>query len=132
MRIAIACEGLHVAPRYEYCESYMCYTVDHGIIVDCQNMPSPGVNYHEIAATLYEIGVRVLIVGSIDASIADMYCQSGIDVIANAKGDARHLAEQYLTDELIGVDELCIDDEDEDDDDTGTGEEAEEGFTNFD
>lgn len=132
MRIAIACEGLHVAPRYEYCESYMCYTVDHGIIVDCQNMPSPGVNYHEIAATLYEIGVRVLIVGSIDASIADMYCQSGIDVIANAKGDARRLAEQYLTDELIGVDELCIDDEGEDDDDTGTGEEAEEGFTNFD
>lgn len=131
MRIAIACEGLHVAPRYEYCESYMCYTVDHGIIVDCQNMPSPGVNYHEIAATLYEIGVRVLIVGSIDASIADMYCQSGIDVIANAKGDARRLAEQYLTDELIGVDELCVDDED-DDDASGEGEEAEEGFTNFD
>ena len=128
MRIAIACEGLHVAPRYEYCESYMCYTVDHGIIVDCQNMPSPGVNYHEIAATLYEIGVRVLIVGSIDASIADMYCQSGIDVIANAKGDARRLAEQYLTNELIGVDELCVDDEDDD----GTCEEAEEGFTNFD
>lgn len=123
MRIAIACEGLRVAPRYEYCESYMCYTVDHGIIVDGQNMPSPGVNYHEIAATLYEIGVRVLIVGMIDESIANLYCEQGIEVIAGARGDARHVVDQYLTDELIGVDELCNDDEDEAfDDDAGDDE----------
>ena len=117
MRIAIACEGLRVAPRYEYCESYMCYTVDHGVIVDCQNMPSPGVNYHELASTLHEIGVRVLIVGEIDESVADLYCDNDIEVIAGAHGDARHLAEQYLTDKLTGVDELCRDDDEADFDD---------------
>ena len=127
MRIAIACEGLHVAPRYEYCESYMCYTVDPGIIVDCQNMPSPGVNYHEIATTLYEIGVRVLIVGEIDASVAELFCAQDIDVVAGAQGDARRLADQYLTDKLIGVDELCNDDDEGDDDD-----EIEGSFFNFD
>ena len=125
MRIAIACEGLRVAPRYEYCESYMCYTVDHGIIVDGQNMPSPGVNYREIAETLYDLGVRVLIVGAIDASIAELFCAKDIDVIANAKGEARRVVDQYLTDELIGVDELCNDD----DYDDGVDE---AGFINFD
>ncbi|MDO5117299.1 MAG: NifB/NifX family molybdenum-iron cluster-binding protein [Eggerthellaceae bacterium] len=124
MRIAIACEGLHVAPRYEYCESYMCYTVDHGVIVDGQNMPSPGVNYREIADTLYDIGVRVLIVGAIDASVAELFCAKDIDVIANAKGEARRVLDQYLTDELIGVDDLCNDEEYDDED-------GEDDFINF-
>lgn len=126
MRIAVACEGLGVAPRYEFCESYMCYTVDHGVIVDGQNMPSPGVDYRQVASILKELDVRVLIVGSIDPAIADLYCNCDIDVIAGAFGNARRVVERYLTDELIGIDELCCDEEDDDE------EESDEDFDDFD
>ena len=38
MRIAVASEGLEVAPRFRQCASYMCYRVERGIIVECQNL----------------------------------------------------------------------------------------------
>ena len=40
MRIAVASQGLDVASKVLRCASYMCYRVDRGMIVDCQNMPN--------------------------------------------------------------------------------------------
>ena len=96
MRIAVASEGLEVAPRFRQCASYMCYRVDRGIIVECQNLPNP-----------VEMGVDTLIVGAIDYDVANVFCHAGIEVRAGAHGSAREVVQAYLTRTLTGVDELC-------------------------
>ena len=69
MRIAVASEGLEVAPRFRQCASYMCYRVERGIIVECQNLPNPGLAAPKLVALLVEMGVDTLIVGAIDYDI---------------------------------------------------------------
>ena len=60
MRIAVASQGLDVASKVLRCASYMCYRVDRGMIVDCQNMPNlSGVNY-EAGLARYMIQVRII------------------------------------------------------------------------
>lgn len=112
MRIAVASLGLSVAPRFEYAESYMCYTVERGVIVNCQNMPNPGMPYQDLATTLLGLDVSTLIMGAIPIDIANIFCHAGIEVVAGAKGSAREVVEQYLTRTLIGVDEMCHCDDD--------------------
>lgn len=113
MRIAVASQGLDVAARFEQCESYMCYTVDHGIITECQNMPNLGLPYQELANLLNDLGVCTLIVGAIPFDIAHVFCAAEIEVVAGAQGSARTVVERYLTKTLIGVDEMCHDDAEE-------------------
>ena len=88
MRIAVASEGLEVAPRFRQCASYMCYRV-------------------ELVALLVEMGVDTLIVGAIDYDVANVFCHAGVEVIAGAHGSAREVVQAYLTRTLTGVDELC-------------------------
>ena len=107
MRIAVASEGLEVAPRFRQCASYMCYRVDRGIIVECQNLPNPGLAAPKLVALLVEMGVDTLIVGAIDYDVANVFCHAGIEVIAGAHGSAREVVQAYLTRTLTGVDELC-------------------------
>lgn len=107
MRIAVASDGLDVAPRFGQSASYMCYTVECGVIVECQNMPNPGLPTKKIVTLFREIGVDALIVGAIDYDVASLFCHEGIEVIAGAKGSARELTQNYLTRTLTGVDELC-------------------------
>ncbi len=116
MRIAVASTGLEVAPRFSQCTSYMCYTVSRGVIVECQNMPKPAVSGAKLVSLLSEIGVDVLIVGTIEYDIANLFCHAGVEVIAGASGSAREVAQGYLTRTLTGVDELChLDDWDRED-----------------
>lgn len=107
MRIAVASEGLGVAPRFRQCASYMCYTVDRGVIVECQNLPNPGLAAQKLAPLLSEMGVDVLIVDAIDYDVANVFCHAGIEVIAGAHGSALKVTQSYLTRTLTGVDELC-------------------------
>ncbi|MEA5019522.1 MAG: NifB/NifX family molybdenum-iron cluster-binding protein [Gordonibacter sp.] len=107
MRIAVASEGLEVAPRFGQCSSYMCYNVECGVIVDCQNMPNPGMPAQKLASLFDEFGVDVLIVNTIEYDVANVFCRAGIEVIAKAHGTAREVAQSYLTRTLTGVDDLC-------------------------
>ena len=95
MRIAVASEGLEVAPRFRQCASYMCYRVDRGIIVECQNLPNPGLAAPKLVALLVEMGVDTLIVGAIDYDVANVFCHAGIEVIAGAHGSAREVVQAY-------------------------------------
>ena len=107
MRVAVASEGLEVAPRFRQCASYMCYRVERGIIVECQNLPNPGLAAPKLVALLVEMGVDTLIVGAIDYDVANVFCHAGVEVIAGAHGSAREVVQAYLTRTLTGVDELC-------------------------
>ena len=107
MRIAVACEGLDTSPHATHCESFMCYTVTRGIIMDCHNLPNPNVSGTELAALLKDLGMDVLITAGIDMDSANALCYAGIEVVAGPVGNAREMVDKYLSRTLIGVDSLC-------------------------
>ena len=107
MRIAVASEGLEVASHAGHCASFMCYTVERGIIAECQNFPNPSLPGVSTASLLKDLGVDVLITGGIDMDTANALCYAGIEVVARATGSVRSVAESYLAHTLIGTDNLC-------------------------
>ena len=66
MRIAVACQGLDVAPRFARSSSFMCYRVDRGMFADCQNMPNLSFPPAQLAQVLKDLDVSVMIVNRID------------------------------------------------------------------
>ncbi|WP_080798253.1 NifB/NifX family molybdenum-iron cluster-binding protein [Arabiibacter massiliensis] len=105
MRIAVASEGLKVSPYFGHCSSFTCYKIERGMIVECQNMPNPGLASPKLAAVLCDLDVRVLIAGSIEREAADALRAESIEVIPNEKGTARAAAEAFLARTLTGTDE---------------------------
>ena len=88
MRIAVASDGLEVAPYFASTTSFMCYTVTRGIITECQNMPNPALPLEQLVELFLELGIDVLIVGRIEYNIANRLCRAGIEVVAGANGNA--------------------------------------------
>ena len=88
MKIIVACEGLGVSPHAVHCASFMCYTVERGIIADCRNLPNPGLSAEDTAQMFID-------------------CHAGIEVVAGVEGSAREVLEAYINHTLIGADELC-------------------------
>ena len=106
MRIAVASEGLEVAPVFGRCSSLTCYRVERGVIVECQNTPAnPLLSASHLASLMRELDVRVLIAGTIERDAAEALRAADIEVIPNKDGTARHAAEDYLAHTLIGADE---------------------------
>lgn len=107
MRIAVASEGLDVAPLFRSTVSFMCYTVKRGIITECQNMPNPKLPIDELVELFEELEIDVVIVGRIEYEFANRLCRAGIEVVAGACGNAADVARGYLTKTLTGVEEVC-------------------------
>lgn len=107
MKIAVASEGLRVAPLFRSTVSFMCYTVEKGIITECQNMPNPKLSIDDLVALFGELGIDVLIVGRIEYEFANRLCRAGIEVVAGANGNAADVAREYLTKTLTGVEQVC-------------------------
>ena len=63
MKIIVACEGLGVSPHAVHCASFMCYTVERGIIADCRNLPNPGLSAEDTAQMFIDLGVSTIITG---------------------------------------------------------------------
>lgn len=107
MRIAVASEGLEVSLYFGSATSFMCYTVQRGIITECQNMPNPKLPFDKLVELFLELGIDVLITGRIEYAIANKLCHSGIEVVAGANGNAADVARGYLSKTLTGVEEVC-------------------------
>lgn len=107
MRIAVASEGLDVAPLFRSTVSFMCYTVKRGIITECQNMPNPKLSIDKLVELFKELEIDVVIVGRIEYEFANRMCRAGIEVVAGAEGNAADVARGYLTQALTGVEQVC-------------------------
>lgn len=112
MRIAVASEGLYVAPSFERCASFTCYSAQRGIIVDCQNMPNLGFSPQHLVTLLHELHVCTLITGEIEPSSQSSLRDANIEVITQATGSAREATEAYLYQELIASDDMCATEDD--------------------
>ena len=96
MKIAVACDGLSVAPLFLKCTSYMCYTVERGVIVDSRNLPAFDQPIEAAANVLRSLGVDVLIMGRIDPDAKERLGASGATLVTGAKGDPLQAARSYL------------------------------------
>lgn len=111
MRIAVASEGLDVSPYFEHCISFTIYTIDCGIIAECQNMPNPRLQYGSLASLLVELEVDVVIAGCMERASAHALTEANIEVVFGVVGTARAATEAYLAKTLISSDEWCDYDE---------------------
>ena len=107
MRIAVACDGLAVAPYFVQCTSYACYMVERGIITGSRSMPAFDQPIDKLAEVLKSVQIDVLIVGRIEYDMASALCRSGIEVVAGAEGNALDVAKAYVSHTLTGIDNVC-------------------------
>ncbi len=110
MRVAVACDGLNVSMQNGRCESFMCYTIERGIITQCQNTPNPCLSPKLSANFLKQLGVDVLLVNILDPAFAGPYKHAGIEVATGLTGPAQQAVETYLN-SLFDGDDQSFDDE---------------------
>lgn len=107
MKVAVACDGLNASAHAARCDSFMCYTIEKGIITECRNLPNMGCTSHEGAELVIGLGFDTIISGGIDMDMANELCAAGVEVVAGVSGTAREVVQAYLNHTLMGAVEPC-------------------------
>lgn len=107
MKIAVACDGLSTSAHAAQCDSFMCYTIERGIITDCRNLPNMGITSHDAAKVIIDLGFDAIISGGIDMDMANELCTAGVEVVAGVHGTAREVVEAHINHTLMGAVALC-------------------------
>ncbi len=101
MRIAVASKGLDVCSRFRCCTNFNYYKIENGRMVDSRNLPSQGHLCGSQANFLRQIGVKVLICGTISEQDIHAMNNAGIEVVTGASGRAFQVTDDYLRGELL-------------------------------
>lgn len=96
MRIAVASKGLDVSTNFGCCTNFNYYNVENNALVDSRNLPSRGHLCGSQADFLRQLGVGVLICGTISDKDAASMEGAGIEVVCGATGRATAAADRYL------------------------------------
>lgn len=96
MGIAVACDGLSIAPRFVACSSYMCYDVSAGSPRGCRNISAADQPLDKLPDFLHAVEADTLIAGAVDDEVVALLESRGITVIAGRSGDPLHAVEEYL------------------------------------
>ena len=102
MKIAVACDGLAIAPQAASCTSFTCYTINAGIIAGCSNVPNLGLTPRERAQFLSEMGVSALIARHFSPEGIEALVSAGIEPIDTRCATPRDAVDAYLRDTLMG------------------------------
>jgi len=105
MRIAVACDGLVVAPYFVQSRSYMIYFVELGRIVGSRNLPIFDKPIFKLVDFLKSLEIDVLIVGRIENDIAAMLRSSGVELVTYAKDDPLVAVQEYLASVFSAVED---------------------------
>lgn len=111
MRIAVTSDELNVSASLGRCASYMCYTVDCGVITQCQNFPNPNLPPAPTVHLLQNLGVDLVISNSVESNIEQALVDGGVEVIKGVTGTARDAVESYISELLSGADEFTNEEE---------------------
>lgn len=107
MKIAVACDGLDVAPRACRCSSFTCYTVTNGIISGCCNVPNMGITLKECVDTLIQMNINVLIAGMLNEDLGCELEAAGIEYVLSSAPTPAEAAQSYLHRTLLGEETLA-------------------------
>lgn len=110
MKVAVPTRGLAIDDHFGHCEAYTIFSInENNEIESTETLPAPqgcGCKSN-IASLLQEMGVTVMLTGSMGNGALNVLNNQGIEVLRNNTGDARNAVEQYLKGELKDSGEAC-------------------------
>ncbi len=110
IKLAVPTRGNEVDDHFGHCEAYTIFTVNaENKIEKTEILPSPqgcGCKSN-IASILKEIGVNVMLAGSMGDGALRVLQHHGIDVCRGCSGDVRQLAEAFIQGEIDDSGEGC-------------------------
>ena len=98
MKIAIPTRDGVVDDHFGHCDHYTIYTIEGKEILARENLPSPqgcGCKSN-IASTLAEMGVEVMLAGNMGEGAKNKLSSAGIRVVRGCRGDVEVLVKTYL------------------------------------
>ena len=110
MKIALPSCQNQVDEHFGHCEYFTVFTVnDRKEILSEETVASPancGCKSN-IAQTLAQMGVRMMLAGNMGQGAVNLLNSCGIDVLRGCKGDVKRVAEQWLTGTLADSGIAC-------------------------
>lgn len=111
MKIALPSRENQIDNHFGHCEYFTVFTVnkDTKEILDTQKVPSPvgcGCKSN-IAQTLSEIGVKVMLAGNMGDGAVRVLNNSGIEVVRGCTGDIKTVALNWLSGTLMDSGDSC-------------------------
>lgn len=110
MKIAVpTTETNTVDAHFGHCEFFTVFTVENKLITNSEIVQSPqgcGCKSN-IAVTLKEIGVDVMLAGNMGGGAVNVLASSGITVYRGAEGDVKQLVEQFINGKIEDSGESC-------------------------
>lgn len=109
MKIAVPTREGVVDNHFGHCDHYTIFTIEGDKIVEQMNLPSPqGCGCKSgIAADLQQLGVEVMLAGSMGAGALNKLSQYGIKVVRGCSGDVAQLVKSYLAGAVNDSGEAC-------------------------
>ena len=98
MKIAVPTRNGKVDAHFGHCDHYTIYTVENKQIISREELPSPqGCGCKSgIAADLQQMGVEVMLAGSMGAGALNKLQACGIKVVRGCMGDIESVVNGYL------------------------------------
>lgn len=98
MKIAVPTRNGKVDDHFGHCDHYTIYTVENKQIISREEFPSPqGCGCKSgIAADLQQMGVEVMLAGSMGAGALNKLQAYGIKVVRGCMGDIESVVNGYL------------------------------------
>lgn len=111
MKIALPTRQNNIDSHFGHCEYYTIFTIEDNTreIINQENLLSPsgcGCKSN-IAQTLSEIGVKVMLAGNMGEGAVRVLNNSGIEVLRGCSGDVNAVAQSWLDDTLVDSGESC-------------------------
>jgi predicted Fe-Mo cluster-binding NifX family protein len=110
MKIALpSCQDL-VDEHFGHCEAFTVFTVDENrqILAEERIVPPPGCGCKSnIAQTLAEMGVKMMLAGNMGEGAVNVLNRCGIEVLRGCSGDVREVARQWLSGNLADSGQAC-------------------------
>lgn len=111
MKIALPSRQNQIDNHFGHCEYYTIFTVDNNTkeITNSETIESPagcGCKSN-IAYTLSEMGVKLMLAGNMGEGAVRVLNNSGIDVLRGCSGDVKTVALKWLEGSLVDSGDSC-------------------------
>lgn len=110
MKIALpTTQDNQVDAHFGHCEFYTVFTIEEGEIKNSQIIESAqgcGCKSN-IASTLQEMGVEVMLAGNMGGGAVNVLNSHGISVYRGCEGDVKTIVEEFIKGELIDSGVTC-------------------------
>lgn len=103
MKIAIPSRQNQVDEHFGHCEYFTVFTVDDSNAISSQEVigsPAGCGCRSNIASTLREMGVKLMLAGNMGQGAVNVLAGVGIKVVRGCSGDIRQVAEAWLSGRL--------------------------------